>query len=221
MTGIRLFTVKEAADAIAAELNISDDEDRAYAARCHAAALVDAIGSNAIVYRDSISRLPIRRDGIAAVLVACICVISTDDLNAWLDSKGIGVQLDATESSNAASVESGSATVDRPTSAELSTALGPYLSAGRDTEWLRKRLGEARRYRRLQNYREMALEGNQPIARWEVGGVVLHLIESGDLTRERAKAALTEHFPRYLYALEELPPIAARQPANWIPNGIA
>ncbi len=221
MTAIQFFTVKDAAAAIAAELGIASDEDRAYAARCHAAALVDAIGSNAIVYRDSISRLPIRRDGIVAVLVAQSCVISNDDLNAWLDSKGIGVRVSVTTCGADASPESDTATADRPTSTELSAALGPYLSAGRDGEWLRKRLSDAGRYRRLKKYRAIELDGKQQVARWEVGGVVLHLIETGDMTRERAKAALTEHFPSHLYVLDALPPAVTRQSASWMPVGIA
>lgn len=218
---MNFYTLKEAAKAIADAMSITNDEDRAYAARCYSAALADAIGSNAIVYRDPIHRLPIRREGIAAVLVAHSCVISTDDLNVWLDSKGIGVRVRASASGTAAAPESDTSQVDRPTSAELSAALGPYLIAGRDAEWLRKRLGEADRYRTLQKYRVMGFEGKKPIARWEVGGVVLHLIDAGDLTRERAKAALTEHFPSHLYALDALPAAAPRQVATWIPNGIA
>ncbi|EEF24371.1 conserved hypothetical protein [Ricinus communis] len=218
MTVTRFVTVKEAANAIADEMNIANDEDRAYAARCHAAALVDAIGSNAIVYRDRISRLPIRRDGILAVLVAQSCVISIDDLNAWLESMGVGVQV---RSITLEPNEPGSSKTqldnERPTSAELATTLGPYLSADRDSEWLRKRLNDADRYPRLQKYRVM--EGSRPVAHWEVGGVVLHLIESGDMARKHARDVLTERYPLHLYVLDGLDMQEPKSPSTWFPAG--
>lgn len=221
MTVTRFFTVKEAADAIVDEMNIANDEDRAYAARCHAAALVDSIGRNTIVYRDPISRLPIRRDGIVAVLVAQSCVVSPADLNTWLDNQGVGVRLKDTDPAAFPEGHSGDDSkapmpvLDKPTSAELASVLGPYLSNGHDSEWLKLRLQNAEQYPRLKKYRSVEVEGKRRIARWDVGAVVLHLIESDELTRERAKEALTEHYPRHLYVLDRLPAEEEKKVATW------
>ncbi|EIN02298.1 hypothetical protein WQE_04897 [Paraburkholderia hospita] len=221
MTITRFFTVNDAADAIVDEMNIAKDEDRAYAARCHAAALVDAIGRNAIIYRDPISRLPITREGIVAVLVAHSCVVSDADLNAWLDSQGVGVRVTGAglvsfpEAQTQDDANAGVQALGKPTSAELASVLGPYLSDGRDAEWLERRLNDADRSNRLKKYRTFEVEGKRRIARWDVGAVVLHLIESDELTRERAKEALTEHYPRHLYVLDRLPAEDEKKVATW------
>ncbi|MCC8396320.1 hypothetical protein LJ656_27395 [Paraburkholderia sp. MMS20-SJTR3] len=214
MTALRFLTVKEASAAIAAALDIADTDDRAYAARCHKKALEDAIASNAIVYRDPVSRLRISREGIVAALVAHNCVISVADLNVWLDSIGIGVRVAA---SGDEQVKPADLTTDeRPSSESLAKALSPYLRTGRDFDWLRKRLTEAKRYPRLLKYR--VFKGTS--ARWEVGGVVLYLIEEGELTREKAKAALTKYFPRHQYVLDNPSIQGDRSAASFIPSGI-
>ena len=225
MTSIRFFTVKEAGAAIAAQLDITDADDRIYAARCHEAALVDAIASNVIVYRDPVSRLPIRRDGIVATLVACNCVISDADLNAWLDSQGVGVRvagLDAAPVPKAPTDEDAKAgnpaLQEKPTSAELASALGPYLRNGRDSEWLKRRLNDADDYPRLKKYRAFEGEGKRPIARWDVGGVVLHLMELAELTRRSAKEALAKHYPQHSYVLDGIDQEVERPAATWFPT---
>lgn len=219
---MNFYTLKEAANAIAAKMHPCNEKNRTEAARCYVAALDNAVGTNGIVYRDPVTRLPLQREGIAASLAAHSCVVSELDLNAWLDSLGVGVRVAAPyEASETTSdiVDDEQKTNPRPSSSEIASALGPFLSRGRDGEWLRRRLNDADRYGRLQKFRVM--EGKRPVARWEVGGVVLYLIEGQHLTLAAARQALHVHYPRQLHVINHIqPPPRRTATASWIPRDV-
>ncbi|MFM0173190.1 hypothetical protein PQR33_28135 [Paraburkholderia sediminicola] len=222
MTNIHFYTIKQAAAAIAAEMHSDDETNRTEASRSYVAVLENAVGTNGIVYRDPVTRLPLQRAGIAASLAAHGCVIGCADLNAWLDSQGVGVRIAGPDmeapSEGPPGVDASSgvpALQQLPTSAELATVLGPYLSNGHDSEWLKLRLQNAEQYPRLKKYRSVEVEGKRRIARWDVGAVVLHLVAAGELTRDRAKEALTGHCPQHLYVFGRLPAEDKKQPAMW------
>ncbi|MFM0736544.1 hypothetical protein PQQ51_04745 [Paraburkholderia xenovorans] len=219
---MNFYSIHQAAEAIAAEMHPSNEKNQTEATRCYVGALENAVGTNAIVYRDPVTRLPLQRAGIAASLAAHSCVISCADLNTWLDGQGVGVRVagpDTAAHPEAPPGENAKAAIpalqEMPTSAELASVLGPYLSNGRDAEWLKLRLQNAEQYSRLKKYRSVEVEGKRRIARWDVGAVVLHLIGDGELTRDRAKEALTEHCPQHLYVFRQFPEEDGKQPAEW------
>lgn len=219
---MNFYTLREAAAAIAAEMHPDNESNRAEAARCYVAALENAVGTNGIVYRNAVTRWPLHRVGIAASLAAHSCVLSELDLNAWLDRLGVGVRVAGPDTAAATAAPLGTdakagipALQEKPTSAELASVLGPYLSNGHDSEWLKLRLQNAEQYPRLKKYRSVEVEGKRRIARWDVGAVVLHLIGDGQLTIHRAKEALTEHCPQHLYVFGRLPAGDEKQSATW------
>ncbi|KVN24159.1 hypothetical protein [Burkholderia stagnalis] len=235
---MNFYKLKEAAAAIAAELypaDVTDDsyDPRADVERCYLAALQHAVCENEIVYRDPGTRLPVRRTGIEASLAARSCIVSQHDLNVWLQGKGVGIQIHSPSSSetyaddSSASAESGDASTpldttesERPTSAQLAAALGPYLTEGRDKETLKDMFHDVRGRPKLARYRKMSRLGARNIATWEVAGVVLHLITERYMTWECAKDALTEHYPQHLDILDGLGPQEEAAAATWIPRGI-
>lgn len=209
------YTIREAVDAIVGALDLSGDDDKTHAALGHTQALTDAVARNEIVYRDPVSRLPIRQEGMAAFMTAQWCAISAADLNSWLDRIGVGIRVSASAAEDAPS-EDGASSDTRPTSAQLAEALGPYLGDDRDSEWLKKRLNDAARYTRLKKFR--VTDGDRSGARWEVGGVVLYLIEGGFITRDNADSALSAHFPDHRYVLAGLSTQSSRVASNWFPG---
>lgn len=224
---MHFYTLKEAAAAIAAELYpagaAADSNDpHADVERCYLAALQNAVRENEIVYRDPGSRLPIRQEGIAASMTSHWCVVSVADLNAWLLAKGVGIHVPSGENdSDIAEESSGSvkgadvAESDWPTSAQLADALGPYLVAGRDSEWLKRRLNDADRYAELVKFRRK--EGKRPVARWSAGGVTVYLRSLNELTWKGAKAALEKHYPDSLPVLDGLGQSEDTTPEQWFP----
>lgn len=199
---MHFYTIKDAAAAIAASLHSADRSDEGAAPRLRAehgylAALQNAICKNEIVYRDPVSRLPIKKDDIAAFMTSSWCVISLADLNAWLDHIGVGVRVDFrnNEQVTAERVQAGS-----PTSKSLAATLAPYLSGDRDEDWLMRILGDVRNRPKLARYRTI-VPGSRA-ALWNPGGVVLHLIEGGYLTLQSGRDALTSHFPSHVHLLE-------------------
>lgn len=232
---MNFYKLKEAATEIAAALypaNTDSESEgpRQDAERSYLAALQNAVCENEVVYRDPGSRLPVRRTGLEASLAAHSCIVSQDDLNAWLQEKGVGIQITNSRpahSAGGASIAPGADTdVDsaavqaKPTSAQLAKAIGPYLTNEEGEEWLKKVLGDIRNRPRLEKYREMVQSGNRRIAVWEAGAVVLYLIESDDLKWESAKDALTKHYPQHLSVLDGLGSREAPPVASWIPDGI-
>ncbi|HDR8987714.1 TPA: hypothetical protein QDA93_000273 [Burkholderia vietnamiensis] len=227
---MNFYKLKEAAAAIAAELHPAGAADnsndlRADAERCYLTALWDAVCENEIVYRDPGSRLPIRQEGIAASMTSHWCVVSVADLNAWLQAKGVGIQVPsapndseiAEQSADAAQGGDG-AESEWPTSAQLADALGPYLAAGRDGEWLKRRLNDADRYADLVKFRR--IEGKRPVARWSVGGVTVYLRSLNALTWMGAKAALEKHYPESLPVLEGLGQHENKTVSQWFPASV-
>jgi hypothetical protein len=219
---MNFYTIREAAASIAAKMHPCDVKNQSEARRCYVGALENAVGTNTVVYRDPVTRLPLQRAGIAASLAAHSCVISCADLNAWLDSQGVGVRVAGPDTAAATAAALGTdgkagipALQEKPTSAELASVLGPYLSNGHDSEWLKLRLQNAEQYPRLKKYRSVEVEGKRRIARWDVGAVVLHLIGDGVLTSHRAKEALTEHCPQHLYVFGRLPAEDGKRSATW------
>ncbi|KVF38048.1 hypothetical protein [Burkholderia vietnamiensis] len=225
---MHFYTLSEAAAAIAAELYPADANDgsgdrRTDIERSYLAALQGAVCENEIIYRDPGSRLPIQQEGIAAFMTSHWCVVSVANLNAWLQAKGVGIQVppcapndsESVELSEAAAQGGDGAESEWPTSAQLADALGPYLVAGRDGEWLKLRLNDADRYANLLKYRRK--EGKRPIARWNAGGVAVYLIDLKDLTWTGAKAALEKHYPDSLSVLEGLGQREQKVPAQWCP----
>lgn len=224
---MNFYTLKEAATAIAAALypaNTDDESEgpRQDAERSYLAALQGAVCENEIVYRDPGSRLPIRQEGIAAFMTSHWCIVSAADLNAWLQAKGVGIQVPSVPNDSEIVEQSADATQggdgaesEWPTSAKLADALGPYLVAGRDGEWLKRRLNDADRYANLLKYRRK--DGKRPVARWNAGGVAVYLIDLEELTWTGAKAALEKHYPDSLSVLEGLGQREQKVPAQWCP----
>ncbi|WP_321875556.1 hypothetical protein [Burkholderia cenocepacia] len=222
------YTLKEAATEIAAALypvNTDDESEgpRQDAERSYLAALQGAVCENEIVYRDPDSRLPIRQEGIAAFMTSHWCIVSAVDLNAWLQAKGVGIQVlsvvdDSGTAEEAAAVPQGTGVAESnwPTSAQLANAIGPYLVAGRDSEWLKRRLNDADRYADLLRYRRK--EGRRPVARWNAGGVTVYLIALKELTWKGGKAALEKHYPDALPVLEGLGQGEDMAPSQWFPT---
>ncbi|AJY20869.1 hypothetical protein CH72_2387 [Burkholderia ambifaria AMMD] len=225
---MNFYKLKEAATAIAAVLypaNSGEESEgpRQDAERSYLAALQHAVCEDEIVYRDPGSKLPIHQDGIAAFMTSHWCVVSVADLNAWLQAKGIGVQVpsvssdsDHMDESADTTQEAGVVEPDWPTSAQLADALGPYLVDGRDGEWLKRRLNDADRYADLLKYRRK--EGRRPVARWNAGGVTVYLIALKELTWKGAKAALEKHYPDSLGVLDGLGQREEKAPAQWFPT---
>ncbi|QUN42420.1 hypothetical protein KEH56_24265 [Burkholderia cenocepacia] len=224
---MNFYKLKEAAAAIAAELHPAGAADnsndlRADAERCYLTALRDAVCENEIVYRDPGSRLPIRQERIAAFMTSHWCVVSVADLNAWLQAKGVGIQVpsaqndsEIVEQSADAAQGGDGAESEWPTSAQLADALGPYLVAGRDAEWLKRRLNDADRYAELVKFRRK--KGKRPVARWNVGGVAVYLRSLNELTWKGAKAALEKHYPDSLPVLDGLGQSDDIAPEQWFP----
>ncbi|QVN19576.1 hypothetical protein [Burkholderia pyrrocinia] len=234
---MNFYKLKEAAAAIAAELypaDATDDSNDPHAdvERCYLAALQDAVCTNEIVYRDPETRLPMHRTGLEASLAAHSCIVSQYDLNVWLQGKGVGIQIHSSSpetyaDDSSASTAPGDASTpldtaesEGPISAQLAAALGPYLTEGRDQETLKAMFNDVRGRPKLARYRKMARLGARNIATWEVPGLVLHLIKEGYMTWERAKDALTEHYPQHLDILDGLGPQEEVTAATWIPRGI-
>ncbi|MBR8509634.1 hypothetical protein [Burkholderia cenocepacia] len=224
---MNFYTLKEAATEIAAALYLAVADDDSNDPRVdvklrYLAELQNAVCENEIVYRDPGSRLPIRQDGIAAFMTSHWCVVSVADLNAWLQAKGVGIQVpsvsndsDISEASADAAQGVDAAESDWPTSAQLADALGPYLVAGRDGEWLKRRLNDADRYAELVKFRRK--EGKRPVARWNVGGVTVYLRSLNELTWKGAKAALEKHYPDSLPVLDGLGQSEDIAPGQWFP----
>ncbi|PAJ77309.1 hypothetical protein CJO71_30145 [Burkholderia ubonensis] len=226
---MHFYTLSEAAAEIAAELYPADANDgsgdrRTDVERSYLAALQGAVCENEIIYRDPGSRLPIQQEGIAAFMTSHWCVVSVADLNAWLQAKGVGIQVPPCAPNDSESVElsedaaqgGDGAESEWPTSAQLADALGPYLVAGRDGEWLKLRLNDADRYAELVKFRRK--EGKRPIARWSVGGVTVYLLSLKELTWKGAKAALEKHYPDSLPVLNGLGHREDMAPAQWFPT---
>ncbi|MFP3503255.1 hypothetical protein [Burkholderia sp. SIMBA_062] len=224
---MNFYTLKEAATEIAAALYPADADDDSNDPRGdvqlrYVAALQNAVCENEIVYREPDGRLPIRQEGIAAFMTSHWCVVSVADLNAWLQLKGVGIQLpsvpndsDISDASSDAAPGSDGAESEWPTSAQLADALGPYLVAGRDGEWLKRRLNDADRYAELVKFRRK--EGKRPVARWNVGGVTVYLRSLNELTWKGAKAALEKHYPDSLPVLDGLGQSEDIAPEQWFP----
>lgn len=225
---MNFYKVKEAATKIAAALypantDCESEVLRQDAERSYFAALQNAVCENEIVYRDPGSRLPIRQDGIAAFMTSHWCVVSVADLNAWLQAKGVGIQLPSIP--NDSSIAEGSADAaqgadaaesDWPTSTQLAAALGPFLKRDDGADWLKGRLSDAERYAALKKYRR--LDGKGAVARWEVAGVTVYLIELKLLTWDSAANALEEHYPRSAHVLAGLGKREKETPAaKWFP----
>ncbi|WP_175872686.1 hypothetical protein [Burkholderia sp. BCC0397] len=224
---MNFYTLNEAATEIAAALYPADADDdsndpRGDVQRRYLAALQNAVCENEIVYREPDGRLPIRQEGIAAYMTSHWCVVSVADLNAWLQAKGVGIQVpsaqndsEIVEQSADAAQGGDGAESEWPTSAQLADALGPYLVAGRDGEWLKRRLNDADRYAELVKFRRK--KGKRPVARWNVGGVTVYLRSLNELTWKGAKAALEKHYPDSLPVLDGLGQSDDIAPEQWFP----
>ncbi|KWC28219.1 hypothetical protein WL48_26605 [Burkholderia ubonensis] len=235
---MNFYKLKEAAAAIAVELHPASAADntndpRADVERCYLAALQHAVCENEIVYRNPGSRLPIRQEGIAASMTSHWCVVSVADLNAWLQAKGVGIEIGASDEittcvdGNATQAQVATvaevtclASRQKPTSKQLAQTLGPYLKEEREDKekWLMDFLADTRGRPRLERYRELAQSGRRNMAFWEVGGVVLLLIESGELTRDQAHRALAEHYPEHQHVLGDIASEYRPRRAKWFPD---
>jgi hypothetical protein len=91
---MNFYAIHEAASAIAAKMHPCNEKNRTEATQCYVAALANAVETDAIIYRDPVTRLPLQRVGIAATLAAHSCVVSEMDLNAWLGTQGVGIEVD-------------------------------------------------------------------------------------------------------------------------------
>lgn len=222
---MHFYTIKDAAAAIAAALHPTEIDDEGAGPRIHAehsylAALQVSICKNEIVYRDPVTRLPIRQDGIAAFMTSSWCAISVADLNAWLDQAGVGIQL-PTESIDLAPApeqpEKETAETDGwPMSTALASALGPYLVSDRDSDWLKRRLNDADRYPGLLKFRKKV--GKKPVSIWNAGGVAVYLVELKVMTWKGAKAALEKHYPASIDLLEGLGENGGITAQSWFPT---
>jgi hypothetical protein len=233
---MNFYKLKEAAGEIAAALypaNTDDESEgpRQDAERSYLAALQGAVCENEIVYRDPGSRLPIRQEGIAAFMTSHWCIVSTADLNAWLQVKGVGIEIVPPHNINTTVAYDASqmqvdtifeaphpASQQKPTSKQIAKALGPYLQNDHDENWLMGVLADTRNRPRLEKYKKLVPRGRRDIAVWEVGGVVLHLIESGELTRDQARHALAQHYPEHQYVLGDTMSDDRPRSATWFPD---
>ncbi|NHV29301.1 hypothetical protein [Burkholderia sp. D-99] len=222
---MNFYKLKEAAAAIAAELypaDAADDSNDPHAdvERCYLAALQHAVCENEIVYRDPGSKLPIRQDGIAAFMTSTWCIVSDADLNAWLDSLGVGVQLPTEPRGVTAQAHESdrpaAQTDEWPKSTALANALGPFIGRPNGVDWLQKRLGDAEDYPALKKYRRM--EEKKRVARWNAAGVALYLVNEEELSAENARAALQKHYPHSVDLVGDLGLPQKTVSATWYPN---
>jgi hypothetical protein len=210
---MHFYTNREAADAIAMKLHPDDPEKRAQAARQHWHAIHSALCDGELVGRDAVARLPMTRTGLVAAIAYADCLISETDLNDWLARLGVGIHVSspipaieegAAEMVPEEDTKAGNPASDKPTSAQLADALGPFLEGGRDRDWLETLLKDALRYPRLVRYRSMEQVGQRSIAKWEVGAVVLHLVGDEYLTKRSARAFLEQNYPDHLSVMEHM-----------------
>ena len=210
---MNFYTLREAAQAIAAQLHPHDTDGRLASAERYQHLIYDNLCAGELIGRYEQDRDPINRNRLGAIIAFHGCVISERDLNDWLDRFGNGVQVSGaapvTEDAPAGSVaDNGCKTAipasGKPTTAELAATLGPFLMGGRDSESLKTMLGDVRNRRRLAKYREMTLAGKREIALWDVGGVVLYLIEEKYMALTSAREALKKHYPNHLHAIDHI-----------------
>lgn len=222
---MNFYTLTEAATEIAAALYPADADDdsndpRGDVQQRYLAALQNAVCENEIVYREPDGRLPIRQEGIAAFMTSHWCVISVADLNAWLDRAGVGIQLPTGPRDDTAHAWQSATPAEQadewPKSVELASALGPFISRTNGLDWLQKRLSDAEDYPALKKYRKM--EKAKRVARWNVVGVVLYLVDAKELSPGDAQAALQKHYPRSVDLIGDLGLPKKTTSAAWYPR---
>jgi hypothetical protein len=227
---MNFYTLREAANAIAAQLHPSDDDKRAAEADRYWHLIYGKLCAGEVTGRDPSGRDPIDHTRLGAVIAFHGCVINERDLNEWLDRFGNGVQVSATRAQAKDNADDSgernepgraSPIADRPTSAQLAEALGPHLTVERGQDTLEAMLNDVRGRPRLARFRKMVKKGARDVATWEVGGVVVYLIAENYLERNAAEDALRQCYPAHLYALEQLPESDNDSPvARWVPVGL-
>ena len=89
----RFYTNSEAAAAIAELVQPNEPTLREEVANCYRARIYDDLCSGNLTGRDRTTRLPIQRRDLAGAIALSSCLIAEADLNEWLRSLRIGVQL--------------------------------------------------------------------------------------------------------------------------------
>ncbi|MFK4447478.1 hypothetical protein ABH944_007784 [Caballeronia udeis] len=87
------YTKMEAANAMAAARYPEDQLLRIQVAGQYEGEIYTDLCDGRLVGRCPSSRLPIKYRGLAGALMFNSCLISADDLNGWLDARGVGFQV--------------------------------------------------------------------------------------------------------------------------------
>ena len=189
---MNFYNNNEAAAAIAAEIHPNDLSKQESVAGQYWHLIYDALLAGRLVGRDADARIPIdpSRDGRALIFRSCL--ISEADLNRWLDGIGVGVVLAAAEDTQPASMPSASPS-DLPSTAKLARDFGPFLSNGKDADWLRKVLGDLRSRPELARFRTLTSRPKGSL--WRPAGVAIWLVKNKYMSNNAARAALRDNYP--------------------------
>lgn len=206
MTAIHFFTLKEAAAAVAAQLQPHDATKQAEQAERYWHMLYRDVCSGTLVGRDPDGRDPIHLGRIGAVLHVSICVLSESDLNGWLQRLGNGVKVTNIPQEQPAPKLG-------PTTREFVDLAEAYLCSGFGREELMKLLGNAKDDKRLNPLRTLGDDGQR--ARWnQPAKLVLELVARNKIMEQSARQLVEEHFPDHIGDFGTRP--GAPRTATWV-----
>lgn len=186
------FTLDQAAWAIAAEIHPVDAEKRDEIAVVFRARMYDALCAGTLIGRDPETRLQIDHRNLSAPIAFGGSVLRDVDLNAWLESLGVGVHPIAETSARALTRASASAS-SLPATAKLAHDFGPFLSDGKDADWLKRVLGDLRNRPDLARFRTLSSRPKGSL--WRPAGVALWLVKNKYMSNNAARAALRDNYP--------------------------
>lgn len=188
---MHFHTIAQAAASIAAKLYPDDTSKRQELAERYKHIIYNALCKAEVVGRDPESRMPIDHNRLGAIMALHSCLISERDLNAWLDVVGIGVQVDG----KGASSPRPQGSLEFYPTAQVASALAPFLSEGKTREWLLRILGDAGRRPALKQHRKRV--GKPEGAFWNPYGVASWLADQEHMTKAKCKQAMKQEYPEY------------------------
>lgn len=89
----RFYTSAEASAAIAEQIQPDNPKLRAEAQSCYSTLIFDDLCAGRLIGRDRITRIPISRRGLAGAIAFQSCLIAEPDLNEWLATLRVGVEV--------------------------------------------------------------------------------------------------------------------------------
>jgi len=204
---MHFYKLRDAANAIGEQLQPHAVEARSAVAEQYWHVLYAELCAGKIIGRELGTRLPIDLARIGSFIALAGCCISYQELQDWLHTLGVGVEIQPVGEFAGQIIPNNSPSKALPSSAQLARLVAPFLGGSRTDAcaWLNRRLNEAKDYEKVKKYRRMEPSHGREIARWEVGGVVLYLIEIGEITVEKSRAFLSEHYPQHLSLIDHLP----------------